>query len=618
MNKTLQLSLITTLLLHTNLFAQEQLEDISVTSATKAKQSLENVTSNINIITAQEIEERHYQSVAEAIHSLPGIDLNSNGGLGSLHNLYVRGFDNGKVLVLVDGVRYNDVSSTSGAALAHLMIDDIAQIEVVKGPQSGIWGADASAGVINIITKEAQEGFSLSAFQEFGSFNSAKAGASIAYKNDRFYLKATHSYTSTDGFSSVAPRNVDLNSLEDDGYVNDTTTLEAGVKLTETDSLDLTHTIIDANTEADPYDGAIFAFNPNGQYDIESKTSLSHLNYHHIDSFNELNLFAKKSTFKRHYPQATFGQDFKGEVNEYGLTSKIPYGKEHFVLVGGDYKKFADEGGINKEYSNKAVFLTNHNSFDLSAGKTLFTQSIRQDQYSDFDNKLTGKVGLKHSSAYVDGLTGSVNYGTAYNVPTHYHLYDAFSGNTNLNPENTKGYDVSVGYRDLTVSYFDNTIDNMIQYESKYDANGNWIGGNFQNVAGESKLKGIEVAYQKELFDEILLSTNYTKLSAKDKNGKVLARRAAQSVKFGIDYYGIDALHLGLQAYYVGERFDRADKQGQQTGKYTTADFAANYEYDKQMSFYAKVVNVTDKYYQTVDGYASSPRAGYVGMKLSY
>lgn len=619
MNNTIKLTLITTLLTNTSLFAKENLEDITVTSASKSTQSLSDVTANMDVITAQELEERHYQSVAEAINSLSGVDLNSNGGLGSLQNLYVRGFDNGKVLVLIDGVRYNDVSSTSGAAFAHLMVSDIEQIEVVKGPQSGIWGADASAGVINIITKEAKEGISLNASQEFGSFQTAKTSANVAYKNDRFYLKASHSHTGTNGFSSVAPRNQDLNQFEDDGYSNDTTTLKAGITITPTDKLDFTHTVIDADTEADPYVSSTYSFDPNGVYNIESKTKLSHLNYYHVDSFNELNVFAKKSTFKRYYPQATFGQHFKGEVNEYGLTSKIPYGKEHFVLWGGDYKKFADQGTISKDYSNKALFVTNHNIFDgFLGGKTIITESLRQDQYSDFENKLTGKVGAKHISNEIDGLSGSINYGTAYNVPTHYHLYDPFSGNTNLNPENTKGYDISLAYHNFKVSYFNNTIDNMIQYESNYDPNGNWIGGNFQNVAGESQLKGFEIAYQKEVFDDILLSTNYTKLSAKDKDGKTLARRADQSVKFGIDYYGIDKLHLGLQGQYVGERFDRADKQGQQTGKYTTADFTANYEYDKQMSFYGKVVNIADRYYQTVDGYASSPRAGYVGMRLSY
>ncbi|HHH19775.1 MAG TPA: TonB-dependent receptor, partial [Campylobacterales bacterium] len=559
MKPTITYSLISTLLLTNMLIAEEKLDDIVITSATKTSQSLSNVTANVDVITAQELEERHYQSVTEAIHSLSGIDLNSNGGLGQTSQLYLRGFDNNKVLVLIDGIRYNDVSSLSGASLADLMVSDIQQIEVVKGPQSGIWGADASAGVISITTKHAKEGVALSASQEFGSFESAKTEAMLSYKNDRFYLKASHKHTSTNGFSAYAPRGEDLDSLEDDGYTNDTTTLKAGFTITPTNKIDVSHTIIDAETEADPYDSTLYAFNPNGRYNVESKTTLSHINYHHVDSFNELNLFAKKSTFKRYYPDDAFSQHFKGEVNEYGLTSKVPYGKEHFIVWGGDYKQFSDQGTIDRDYDNKALFITNHNAFDgFLGGKTIITESLRHDQYSDFDNTLTGKIGLKHTTGYIKGLTGAINYGTAYNVPTHYHLYDAFSGNPNLNPENTQGYDVSLAYYNLKVSYFNNTIDDMIEYESNYDANGNWIGGNFQNVTGESTLKGFEVSYQKELFEDLLISANYTKLSAKDQEGKPLARRANNQVKLGLDYYGIDRLHVGLQGQYIGERFDRA------------------------------------------------------------
>ena len=619
MKPTITYSLIATLFLTNHLIADEQLEDISVISATKSMQNVNDVTANIEVITSTELEERHYQTVAEAINSLSGIDLNSNGGLGQTSSLYVRGFDNSKVLVLIDGIRYNDVSSLSGAALAHLMVSEIEQIEVIKGAQSGIWGADASAGVINIVTKQPKEGLAINASQEYGSFDTSKTSANISYKNDRFYIKASHNHISTNGFSAYAPRGEKLEEFEDDGYTNDTTSLKAGFQIDATNKIDIGHTIIDTNTQADPFDSTTYTFNPNGECNAKSKTKLSHINYYHIDSFNELNVFAKKSTFERYYTQDDFSQHFSGEVQEYGLTSKIPYGKSHFVLWGGDYKEFEDTGSISKSYDNKAFFATNHNRFDgFFGGESILTESLRQDNYSAFDNKLTGKIGLKHIHGHIKGLTTSFNYGTAYSVPTHYHLYDPFSGNANLTPEDTRGYDISLAYQDLKLTYFNNTIDNMIKYQSNYDADGNWLGGIFENTKGKSKLKGVELSYQKEIVDDALLSINYTKLSAKDKEGNFLARRADQSIKFALDYYGIDRLHLGLDGEYIGKRFEQANRQGTQTGKYTTANFTANYKYDKHMSFYGKVVNITDKYYQTVDGYSSTPRAGYIGMKLDY
>jgi len=619
MNNTLKLTLITTLLTSSNLFAEENLEDITVTSATKSTQKVEDVTSNIDVITAQEIEERHYTTVSQALSSLAGIDMNSNGGIGHTTNIYLRGFDSKRILVLIDGIRYNDVTSLSGASFAHLMIGDIEQIEVIKGAQSGIWGADASAGVINIVTKKAKKGLHFEATQEFGSFNSSQSTANIAYKNDKFYLKASHSNIDTEGFSTVAQKGSDLDKLEDDGYNNKSTNLKAGFQINETNKIELTHIINDSTSQADAYDTTTYSFNPNSQYDVKSKTKLSSVNLNHIDSFNEVNIFAKKSTFSRYYPQDAFNKNFDGETKEYGLTSKIPYGKEDFVTWGGEYKSFEHKNSLNKKYNNKALFVTNSNKFDgFMGGTTIFTQSLRQDNYNKFDNKTTGKIGLKHIHGKIEGLTSSVNYGTAYNVPTHYNLFDPYSGNSNLTPEDTRGYDVTLAYNDFKVTYFNNTIKEMIDYQSKYDANGNWIGGNYQNVKGDSKLKGVEVSYQKDINEDTLLSLSYTNISAKNQDGKALARRAKDSVKFALDYYGIENLHLGLNGEYIGERFDRAEEKGQQTGKYTIANIVTNYKVDEHMSIYGKIDNITDKYYQTIDGYASAPRAVYGGMKLTY
>ena len=183
MQKKISTSLVASLLLATtNLFSAQSLEPITVTSATKSTQSIKDVTSNIEVITKEEIEEKHFTTVTQALNTLSGVSVVSNGGLGNLSSVFVRGMDSKRVLVLIDGIRYNDVTGTSGAPFEHLMIDDIEQIEVVKGAQSGIWGADASAGVINIITKNNEEGTHTSVNTEFGSFQTKKYGMSVSNK----------------------------------------------------------------------------------------------------------------------------------------------------------------------------------------------------------------------------------------------------------------------------------------------------------------------------------------------------------------------------------------------------------------------------------------------------
>ncbi|MGB5793950.1 TonB-dependent receptor, partial [Poseidonibacter sp.] len=150
MQKKISTSLVASLLIATNLYSNENLETITVTSATKSTQSIKDVTSNVEVITKDEIEERHFTTVSEALNTLAGINVISNGGIGNTSSVFLRGMSSKRILVLIDGIKVNDVTSSSGAQFEHLLINEIEKIEVIKGAQSGIWGADASAGVINI------------------------------------------------------------------------------------------------------------------------------------------------------------------------------------------------------------------------------------------------------------------------------------------------------------------------------------------------------------------------------------------------------------------------------------------------------------------------------------
>ncbi|CAA6814183.1 MAG: Unknown protein [uncultured Sulfurovum sp.] len=605
------------ILLPSELFATNNLDDISVTSATKTSQKLSNVTSNVNVITAQEIEERHYTTVTEALNSLPGISFTANGGLGQTASLRLRGFDPKQTMVLIDGIRYNDLTSAAGAAFEHLLIDDIERIEVIKGAQSGIWGADAAAGVINIISKDAKKGFNFQVSQEFGSFNTSKSKLGVSYKNDDFYIKASTVQLDSDSFTAQVPRNQELNDFEDDHYQNKSTNLKAGFTINSTNKIDITHTILDATNE---FDGGFFPLTAtqianNNDLSSTTENTFSSINYNHIDSFNELNLYANKSTFKRRSINNTVISPFDGEVKEYGLNSKINYFTNSFVLVGGDHKTFTHKNSINQVNKNKALYITNHNQFDsFLEGKVILTESLRHDTYDAFSNQTTGKIGLKHVSENIKSLIASINYGTAYRIPSLTELHTPIYGNTNLNPEETKSLDISLEYKDLSLTYFDSKVDNLIGFHPTTYQN--------INVDGTTKIKGYEIAYDTTLFDTMVLSLNYTKLNAKNKTGSHLLRRPKSSIKFGLDYYGIENLHLGLNGEYVGKRDDKDFTAypaiNVETGKYTIANFTANYKVDKQMSIYTKIDNITDKTYQTVYGYTSSPRAIYSGMQLNY
>jgi vitamin B12 transporter len=186
------------------------------------------------------------------------------------------------------------------------------------------------------------------------------------------------------------------------------------------------------------------------------------------------------------------------------------------------------------------------------------------------------------------------------------------TANENLNPENIYSFDTSLEYKNVKVTYFYNEIKDMID----------WSNGGYDNLDGISIIKGIEAEYTQELIeDKLAFSSNYTFLSARDKDGYLLQRRPRHSAKLGFDYYATEELHLGLDANYVGDRVEYAygtHNITAHTGKYTILNLVTNYKLNKKVSFYGKVDNLTDKYYQVVDGYATAGRSFYFGMNAKY
>lgn len=610
MQKKISTSLVASFLLATtNLFSAQSLDTITVTSATKSTQSIKDVTSNIDVITKEEIEEKHYSSVVEALNTIAGISITSNGSFGASSSVYLRGNDSKRVLVLIDGIRYNDITGTSGAPFEHLMMDDIEQIEVVKGAQSGIWGADASAGVINIITKTAKNGTHGNASVEYGSFNTKKYGMNLSEKTDKYYLKGSVYKTDTDGYSSFVAKRTSPNygirgdklGLEDDGYENVTTNLKAGYNFDDSNKIDIAHTIVDADNN---FDGT----SADSLNTSNTKDTFSTISYQNKNDFATTDIYAKRSNFDReyYYPTTNSTSYFDGNVNEYGLKTDIPYLNENsFVLLGADYKSFEHKNDIEEKFNNKALFLTNSNKFNDD--KTVLTESLRVDQYDKFDNKTTGKIGIKHN--ILEDLSVSSNYGTSYNVPTLYNLYSNY-GNKNLTPEDTKSYDLQLAFREFSITYFHTIINDMIEYDTSTSK--------YANIDGESTLKGYELAYKKDVTENTLLNLNFTQLSAKDDEDKDLARRAKRQVGFGVDYYGISDFNFNINGQYIGDRYNGANKTGAETGNYTVWNSVINYDINKTLKAYLKVDNIFDKYYQVVDGYATEERSAYLGLKASF
>lgn len=634
--KTLTLSLLSTLLLSHAHAASIQLDEVTVEAANRTGQKAKDLTETITIITAEEIKESRVTSLADALNRLGNIAMVSNGGLGQNSSFLLRGMDSRNTLVLIDGMRYNDVTGLSGAQFSHIMLGDIEQIEIIKGAQSGIWGADASAGVINIVTKGAQKGTHLSVHTEAGSFNTQQGSVQISHKTEVFDILATVSRIKTDGFSAAEPdhgtadygkRGDDL-GYEDDAYTNNTYTLKLGVNITDEDRIEASFRRIDTFTE---YDGRDYSTNQS----LDAENYVTTLygttayfekidnrffsgKYTHKDKIHDISLQYNHSSFKR------LVQDFTGRIEELSLQDRINYGENSFLRIGGSYQGFKHENNygsaFDKGYHGNALFATNYNKFSFfdQLGKTMFTQSLRFDDYNAFKNTTTGKLGLKQFVS--DDIFLSSNYGTAYNAPSLYQLYapsftDYFSGlpvpvgNDSLRPEETQTLDFTLGNDNLTLTYFYNKITNLIEYD--------YVLG-YQNATGTSTIKGVELGYKDDFFDLLALNVNYTYLDAKNADGEFLLSRPKHQIDANLVYYVSQDLNIGLNGQFIGERYDQNDRQGAQTGKYTLYNTVVNYTINDNFTLYAKVDNIGDKYYQVRDGYATAERSYYAGLTAKF
>lgn len=613
--KKINVSLVASFLLATNLYSQQtSLDEITISSATKSEEKLKNVTANVDVITAEDIEDRKFKTVVEALNSLAGVSISSYGGVGQTSSVYLRGMDSKRTLVLIDGIRYNDPSG-NGANFEHLMINDIERIEVIKGAQSSIWGADASAGVINIITKSAQDGTHGNASFEYGRYDTKIAKANISHKSENFDAKLGVTRVDTNGFSAMAPKGKKAKDYEDDGYENTSANIKLGYNFDDSNRVSTSYEIIDTkvNFDSSTPDDKISRAN--------TLTHLANITYENRNDIALTKIYGNYTDIKREYSTNT--PKYKGIVKEYGVNTSINYLTSSNVTLGADYKKFENKANLNKDYNNKGIFISNTNKF--FDDKTIFTQALRYDRYSDFENKTTGKIGIKQY--IIEDLNISANYGTGYNVPTFENLFaptvtypawaSTYLSNPDLSPEKTKSYDIGIEYKGFSVTYFRNKVNNLIS--SQKIAN---IGGvdiyKPMNLSGDSIFKGTEIAYKNEVIEDLLLNLSYTNLSAKDKDNKELGRRPHNKFGFGVDYYGIKDFHFNVNGEYIGTRYDFGNRGGKQTGNYTIWNAVVDYDISKNFSTYLKLDNIFNKDYQIVDGYATSQRAAYIGLKASF
>lgn len=627
-----------------------KLDGITVYTAARVVQRLENVTANVAVITRMDIEQRGFKNIGDALKTVPGFSFSRWGGLGGGTNIKLRGMNDANLLILIDGVRQNDPASHAGGAhLAGISLENIERIEVLKGAQSGVWGADAVAGVINIITKRAtKDGFETILNLEYGSFNTSTIGLFSSFKQGDFDGSVSLSQQKTDGFSSSTALGKKAYHFEDDSYENKAINLNLGYDINNNNRLSAFFNASETESETDrtltkdrdgnrllrgdPARGVAKA-NNEGSFKGDQPTSFG-LNYQ--NTFNNITSRASANrTIINSFFHSTDLQgnvrnfDYEGITDNIDLNSSFAYNQEDFIIIGvnhtiEDYFRKQEITGrdtviLERKRDNTGVFVNNSNVFNtVKNDTTIFSQALRYDYSSVYGGSTTYRLGLKHNFNDFNNLWVSANHGTAFRPPLFHHLYAGDFATPTLKPETTETFDFTVHFNNLEITYFNHKTTDLIQ--TRRDPHRHRI-----NLAGDSVFEGVEVGYAISL-DAIdsELAVNYTYTDARDDNKVRLVRIPHHQANIFFDYYGFDNLIMGAKVRIVGETIQsdwslaRTDPNHRTTLPVnTTVDLTADYQLSRQLNIYGRIDNIFDNETPTIINRGIAERSFYVGIRYT-
>lgn len=609
-----------------------------VVTATKTDTPENEVASSITVITATDILAKRITNVADALRTVPGLDVIRSGGPGQPTAVYLRGANANHTLVLVDGVEMNDPSSTDGSFdFANLQIDNIEHIEVVRGAASAAYGSDAMGGVINVITKKGNGETKFTGTAEGGAYDTWKTTGTVSGSTKFVNYSLDASRLETAGFSTADRY---MGNINPNGHANTTVSGRSGVKVT--DKLDL---------------GATLRYN-------EGKTSYDDCgggncdNTGNYNTFNELFTrgFGQLKLFDGFWEQSLGGAYSRTGRNNINVFSPVSPNSFNSLSANlGEKVKLDYQNIFNIHRSNTLTLGMEEEADSLSSSaespdpygynasipsKTMNTMSgYVQDQIKLFDRSFT-TVGVRyddnnrfgaHETWRINELynleeTGTRlkgNYGTGFKAPTLNQLYDTIygSGNPNLKPEISVNWDVGLEqdvYRKKIITginYFDNNFNNLIDYMR--------VPPYTNNNITRAKTSGVETYMEVRPFNDMTLNGTYTHQQTLNlATGNQLLHRPRDKASFDVDYHFLEKTHIHFNILVVGQKADTAyiaySSVPVSIAGYTILNLAGSYDVNKNVQIYTRVDNLSNKHYSEVYGYGTSGIAGYGGIKVTY
>jgi len=625
-----------------------------VVSATTVPTPANELASSVTVITAQDIERQQWRTVPDALNNVPGLNVVQSGGPGSQTSVFMRGANSYHVKVLIDGIDAGDPSVVNGAFdFGHLLAGDVEQIEVLRGPQGGLYGSDAIGGVISITTKKGEGPPKVSASAEGGSFKTFNQTARLAGSQGDFNYAFNAQHMRV-GSVPVTPLDLLAPGVarNNDNYDNWTYSTRLGANVAKDLELNLVARYTDAKHGLTTDDGVNFP--PNSAPAVLQDTQRNRqlftrgeaawsvfdgrlknffgMNYSNqwtwfldpnADSFNPFGSVPP--------PTTNLGEktkyDWRGEVRALpGQTLVLGLEAEHQSLR---TDSTATAAGVQTlttaNTGNKATWIELQSQF---AERFFLVSNLRYDRNESFGPHTTWRL----APAFIVPVTETklkATYGTGFKAPTLIELYvnnpSFFQvANPNLQPESSKGYDFGFEqplFNDRVrfgVTYYYNDITNLIVNQF----NGVTFTSTYVNV-GRATMNGTESFITANVTDDLKIRADYTTTRTRDNTTDLgLLRRPGSKSSVAVMWTPMRQLTLSATVLRVSSWVDvnrdtavfipRLDAP-----PYMTVNLAARYEIDERTTAFARADNLFNAQYQVPVGFLRPGLGIYGGIRVA-
>ncbi|MBC8286406.1 MAG: TonB-dependent receptor [Nitrospinae bacterium] len=578
----------------------ENLQPIEV-SVSRFNTSEDNYPGSVEIITAEEIKQSGHQQVVDILREQLGIDMTQNGPRGTNSTIILRGSETDGTLVLIDGVQVN--SNTTGAFdFGSLNLDNVERIEILRGPQSTIWGADASAGVINIVTKKGKGKPTHAVTFELGSFDTFYESLSSSGKLNDLDYSFSASRTDSKGFSALNERFTTTRT--DDGFQNTTLSSKLGMDFAGDGRVELVGRYSDSAVQIDDFqaDSPVRESNTESlQVSMPIKKGITDWwDLKFTPSMSYQVVKDERTTKTDRIYSRNYTLDMQNNMH-FGDFYNLVFGMEYEVLNGNNVLS-----NFKRDIYNQGYFL--QANYDYK-NRVLLTGGFRKDINSQFKDPLT----YKFEAAYKIHETGTrfhVAHATGFRAPSFNQLFFPNFGNPNLKPEESKSSEAGIrqNFMDdrltLSTTYF------YVEYKDFID---NTAATNISTA----KDQGIESQLKLKLPYNAAILINHTWQNAVNGNGAELSRRAKHnfsvnlSQKYSNGFSGL----IGIR----GRNRIRTNSSGSEVAQgFVTLRTALSLQYNKSLRFNLRAENILDKKYEEVFGFSTQGASAFLGATYSF